>query len=85
MQRGRRVLLNGVEQKAVKLLYKIVTALVKGVNRAFNGGNGGVAGARVARLVLAVPEIEVGAVLMKQGGFEIPVPGRGMIRFGVVR
>jgi len=66
------------EEGAVDLLHKVVAELVQAVNGALGGGQHGVVGGRVAGLVLAVPEVEVGAVLVQNKLLE----GRGGLGCG---
>ena len=54
-----------VEQIAVEVLGEVVAELVELVDGALAGGDGLVAGERVAGSVFAMPEIEVGAMLVK--------------------
>jgi len=54
-----------VEEIAVEALGEIVAELVELIDGALAGGDGLVAGERVAGSVFAMPEIEVGAMLVK--------------------
>ncbi len=55
----------GFQQGEVELLDEVVAALVQAVDGALGGDDGGVGGVDVAGLVLAVPEVEVGAMLVE--------------------
>jgi hypothetical protein len=74
---------DGFEESAVDLLGEVVPPLVKAVDGVLDLGDGVVVGARVARFILAVPEVEVGLVLVEDELFEGGVWCRGG-RCGVV-
>jgi len=54
-----------LQQGLVDLLGEVVAELVEAVDGTFGRGEGSVGGERVAGLVFAVPEVEVGAVLVE--------------------
>jgi len=54
-----------IQQGPIDLLHEVVAELVQAVDRALGGGQRSVRGGGIAGLVLAVPEVEVGAVLVE--------------------
>jgi len=67
VQRGRLQLWSRetIQQGPIDLLHEVVAELVQAVYRALGGGQRSVRGGGIAGLVLAVPEVEVGAVLVE--------------------
>ncbi len=82
VQRRDRILLDAAEKKRIELFYQIISTLVEAIDRAFYGGDGGVARFGITGLVLAMPEIEVGAVLAEQQRLQIAVCREGEVLFG---
>jgi len=77
--RGREA----VQQGLVDLLGEVVAELVEAVNGTLGVGEARVGGERIAGLVFAVPEVEVGAVLVEDELLQ-RVPGLGRRCGGVM-
>ncbi len=71
-----RVLLDSLKKQPIDLLHKIVAALVQPIDGALYAGDGAVGSLRVAGVILAVPQIEVGTMLLQDQVLE----GRGRER-----
>lgn len=72
-----------LQQAPVERLHEVVPALVQAVDRAFHRRNYRIGSAGIARLVLFMPQIEVGAVLSKHQSIKRIarrlVRGRGLV------
>lgn len=69
-RRGVRLCRRGFEEGDVDALDQIIAELVESVDGVLDVYHGAVGGQRGAGLVFAVPEIEVGAVLVEDEGFQ---------------
>ena len=66
----------GFEERDVDALDQVVAELVEGVDGVLDVDHGAAGGQRGTGLVFAVPEIEVGAVLVQDEGFERGAGGK---------
>ena len=75
-RRGVRLCRRGFEEGDVDALDEVVAELVEGVDGVLDVDHGAAGGQRGTGLVFAVPEIEVGAVLVQDEGFERGAGGK---------